>query len=529
MKTNGIFLNFKWIGFIAKRYVTKNGSRFSTSSVLAILGIAIGVLSLTVIISVMNGFQLGFIESIIEISSYHIRIDNFPKSNHVLISDIQKISGVKSAVLFTETRGIVKSFDSERSGPFDAGGERQSAALVRGLPADALDRDVNMAARLSFESGGFYLEQPGGILLGAELAGSLGLRTGDQCEFVSITGFFPLDGREREAVFTVRGIFRTGFYEYDSSWAFVGLDDALAMEGIPPAESSGTGAGGGTGVGADNGVSADNGIGGSADAGGGVSGGTGVGADNGVGGGTVVGAGAGGDAGADTGGSDNSAGCTLGIKIKNREADRQAAHAIQEFVEKTLGAETLRANNIRVSSWRDYNKAFFNALRTEKLMMFILVGLIFIITAMNIYYSQRRSVLERSDEIGLLRAIGAAPFAVRLVFAFNGFIMGILGSTFGMVPALLIVTHIAGFFSGIETAVNAVITLLAYLFSGASNGNTYEVFSPAVFYLKESPARVIPREIVFFYLFGFLSAAAAAFLASKRAASIRPSEVLRYE
>ena len=463
MKPNNLFANFKWIGFIAKRYVSKNGSRFSTSSVLAILGIAIGVLSLTVIISVMNGFQLGFIESIIEISSYHIRIDNFPQSNHVLIAEIQKLTGVQSAVPFTETKGILKSFDDGQTGPFAAGGERQSAALVRGLPADALDRDTNMASRLSFESGGFYMEQTGGILLGAELAAALGLRLGDVCEFVSITGFFPLDGREREAVFTVRGIFRTGFYEYDSSWAFINLDDALALEGggLPVANAG--------------------------------------------------------------------AGCTLGIKIKNREADRQIAHTIEELVETTLGEEAMRTNNIRVSSWRDYNKAFFNALRTEKLMMFILVGLIFIITAMNIYYSQRRSVLERSEEIGLLRAIGAAPFAVRLVFALNGFIMGLLGSTFGMVPALLIVTHISGFFSILENAVNAVITLLAYLFSGASTGNNYEVFSPAVFYLKEIPARVIPREIVFIYLFGFLSAVAAAFLASKRAAHIRPSEVLRYE
>ena len=463
MKPNNLFANFKWIGFIAKRYVSKNGSRFSTSSVLAILGIAIGVLSLTVIISVMNGFQLGFIESIIEISSYHIRIDNFPQSNHVLISEIQKLTGVQSAVPFTETKGILKSFDDGQTGPFATGGERQSAALVRGLPADALDRDTNMASRLSFESGGFYMEQTGGILLGAELAAALGLRLGDVCEFVSITGFFPLDGREREAVFTVRGIFRTGFYEYDSSWAFINLDDALALEG------------GGLPV-----TNAD-------------------------------------------------VGCTLGIKIKNREADRQIAHTIEELVETTLGEEAMRTNNIRVSSWRDYNKAFFNALRTEKLMMFILVGLIFIITAMNIYYSQRRSVLERSEEIGLLRAIGAAPFAVRLIFALNGFIMGLLGSTFGMVPALLIVTHISGFFSILENAVNAVITLLAYLFSGASTGNNYEVFSPAVFYLKEIPARVIPREIVFIYLFGFLSAVAAAFLASKRAAHIRPSEVLRYE
>jgi lipoprotein-releasing system permease protein len=64
-------LKNKWIWFVASRYIFKG--RFN-SPVLSVLGIAVGVLALIVIIAVMNGFQLGFIESILEISSYHLRL-----------------------------------------------------------------------------------------------------------------------------------------------------------------------------------------------------------------------------------------------------------------------------------------------------------------------------------------------------------------------------------------------------------------------------------------------------------------------
>ena len=45
----------------------------NASTLLSILGIAVGVMTLTVVLAVMNGFQLGFIESIVEISSYHLQ------------------------------------------------------------------------------------------------------------------------------------------------------------------------------------------------------------------------------------------------------------------------------------------------------------------------------------------------------------------------------------------------------------------------------------------------------------------------
>jgi len=86
-------------------------------------------------------------------------------------------------------------------------------------------------------------------------------------------------------------------------------------------------------------------------------------------------------------------GPVLGLKLKNRFHDQQALE---------LGRKTLVNNPVftgaAFSSWRDYNRSFFGALRTEKLFMFILVGLIFIVVALNIYQAQRRSVLEHREE-----------------------------------------------------------------------------------------------------------------------------------
>ncbi|MDR0539637.1 MAG: ABC transporter permease [Spirochaetaceae bacterium] len=462
-----LFSKLKWIGFVAGRYVSKKGQRSRTQSVLSILGIAVGVLSLTVIISVMNGFQLGFIESIIEVSSFHIRVYNFPKENETLVSDIQNIQGVQSAVLFLETKGLLEGVKTDEPGIVKPNFRQQSAALIRGLRPGALLEDRGMAGKLDFEKGGFDLEQRGSILLGAELAASLGLRLGDECEFISISNIVPQDDDTQTARFTVRGIFRTGFWEYDLNWAFVNLEDAAALE-LPPVDAF-------------------------------------------------------------QNNKTQEAGYILGIKLKNRENDRQMAAHIEDFVQNIIGEEYILENDIRISSWRNYNKAFFNALRTEKLMMFVLVGLIFIITAMNIYHSQQRSVLERGEEIALLRALGATPLSVRMVFALHGCILGALGATAGMLPALLIVSHIRGFFSCIETIINGVLFFLSLISGGLWAGESYSVFSPAVFYLKEIPARAIPHEIVLIYMFGFLSAVIAAFSASNRVSLMHPADVLRYE
>jgi lipoprotein-releasing system permease protein len=164
--------------------------------------------------------------------------------------------------------------------------------------------------------------------------------------------------------------------------------------------------------------------------------------------------------------------------------------------------------------------------------MFILVGLIFVVVGLNIFQAQRRAVLERREEIGLLRALGASDRAVRLVFVWDGFIIGLGGAVLGLALGLFIASHISAFFSFLEGAVNFFIRIVNVVFGllGAGSGaGEFAIFSPRIFYIKEIPSRIIPGEIILIFLFGFLSALLAAWFASGKAARTRPAEVLRYE
>ena len=72
----------KWILFIARRFAQVDRSgRSAVTGFLASLSICFGVMTLIVVISVMNGFQLGFIDSIMEISSAHIRVEEKIENN----------------------------------------------------------------------------------------------------------------------------------------------------------------------------------------------------------------------------------------------------------------------------------------------------------------------------------------------------------------------------------------------------------------------------------------------------------------
>ena len=438
----------RWIGFVAARYVSR-GRRNSPSPVLSVLGIATGVLALTIIIAVMNGFQLGFIESILEVSSCHLRIEGFRSDEAHLSDKIRSLPGVLSVLPFRELNVLLRGRQASPRG-----------ALVRGVPDNALALDPGMAGRLEMEKGAFDLSAPGNIVLGTELAKHLLVRVGDTVNLLSITGVIGTEGEEAH-VYTVTGVFESGFYEYDLGWAFISMEAAEAL--LPNAEE----------------------------------------------------------------GPSVRQGPVLGVKLKNRWQDGRAMEEIRKLFELS-GME----EGISVSSWRDYNRAFFGALRTEKLMMFILVGLIFIVVGLNIFQAQRRTVLERREEIGLLRALGASDTAVRLVFVWDGFIIGIAGAGLGLLLGLAVAFHIPAFFSFLEGAVNFFIALINSLlsyFGGDTSAGEFAVFSSQIFYIKEIPSRVIPLEVVLIFLFGFLSALLAAWFASGKVSGSRPAEVLRYE
>ncbi|MCL2068099.1 MAG: ABC transporter permease [Treponema sp.] len=436
-------MKFNWIWFVAGRYIFK-GRR----NPLAVLGIAVGVLALIVIIAVMNGFQLSFIESILEISSYHLRVESF---NEEGIEDIRNAAltagGIKAAVPFREFQGLARG---RRAG--------QQAVLVRGLPPDAAHHDSGLGRMLIFEEGGFDISSSNSVLLGAELARRLSVRMGDEVTLFSISGILsPADDEDSgKAVFIVNGLFRTGYYDYDTGWAFINIESARSFTGTDE----------------------------------------------------VV----------------------LGLKLNNRFQDRSILAQVKRGLSGLNGSDGL-SGQIVYSSWRDYNRSFFGALRTEKLFMFILVGLIFIVVGLNIFQAQRRSVLERQEEIALMRALGGTGRAVRFVFVFDGAIVGFSGATAGLVFGLLIASNIQIFFTVIEQAVNTLIGAVNVIavFFGAGEAGDFAFFSPAVFYIKEIPSRIIYYEVVVIFLFGLFSALFAALFASRKISKIEPAEVLRYE
>jgi len=430
-------LKKNWILFVASRYIFKGRSN---SPVLAVLGIATGVLALIVIIAVMNGFQLGFIESILEISSYHLRLESFPAEKAgVLEERMLSIDGVEAAVPFMEFQALARGRSLG-----------QQAVFARGLRPDAFEVDRKMQNRLEFEDGYFDLSKINYILLGTELARRLSISIGDEVSLFSITGVLSAEDESSGLdIFEVRGIFRTGYYEYDCSWAFLNIECPAFFT--------------------------------------------------------------------------NESSLKMGIKLSNRFHDRAA---LEQAKKKLADFE-----NVKILSWRDYNRSFFSALRTEKLFMFILVGLIFLVVGLNIFQAQRRSVLQRSDEIGLLRAVGGYKTDVRFVFVCDGAIIGFTGAFIGLVLGLVIAFNISGFFTLVETVVNFFISLLNMLtgFYGAGRAGYFAIFSPAIFYIKEIPSRILPLEVAVIFMFGFLSALAAAWFASRKIINIQPAQVLRYE
>ncbi|MDR0324245.1 MAG: ABC transporter permease [Treponema sp.] len=435
---------FAWVFFVASRYIFKGRS---SSPVLAVLGIATGVLALIVIIAVMNGFQLGFIESILEISSFHLRLESFSDEKteelkEIVLAAPSKLSlGIQAVVPFREFQALSRG---RRQG--------QQAVFVRGMQENTLSFDKKMESRLDFEEGFFDIEDKKNILLGTELARRMGLGLGDEISLFSIAGILSAEDESSGLeTFVISGIFRTGYYEYDYSWAIINIENPVFFV--------------------------------------------------------------------------NESEAKIGIKLTNRFHDRAAVEQIGKMLQAS-GFE-----DVKITSWRDYNRSFFGALRTEKLFMFILVGLIFIVVGLNIFQAQRRSVLQRREEIGLLRAVGGTKKAVRFVFVLDGAIIGFTGASIGLVPGLIIAANIQKFFELVENIVNGIIgvmNMIAALFGAGAQGN-FSIFSPAVFYIKEIPSRILPVEVLIIFMFGFFSALAAAWFASQKIIKIEPAEVLRYE
>ena len=214
-----------WVLFVSSRFGSVDArGRSAVTSLLATSGIAFGVLALIVILSVMNGFQMGYIDSILEVHSSHVRL----KGSADELERIRSDPAVRSLIVFTETQALVQGRYS-----------RQSGALVRGVQADILAADSGFASAITTVAGDFDVRLDGTVVLGSELARELGVAVGNEITLVAVSGTSDTDLFPSDSRLTVVGVMKTGYYEIDSTFAYVSRATGKALSGFSGKELAG--------------------------------------------------------------------------------------------------------------------------------------------------------------------------------------------------------------------------------------------------------------------------------------------------
>ena len=113
--------------------------------------------------------------------------------------------------------------------------------------------------------------------------------------------------------------------------------------------------------------------------------------------------------------------------VEFRLDDLDRAAAVAPLIEAKAG-EAYAA-----TSWMERNRAVFNALKMEKLVTAIAIGLIMLVAALNILTSLVMMVMEKNKDIAILKSLGASREQIRRIFMAQGLIIGVLGTAAGLV------------------------------------------------------------------------------------------------
>ena len=427
-------MSYRWIFDVSRRFASVDRkSRSSATSFLAVLVICFGVMSLVTVVSVMNGFQMSFVNAIMELSSFHIRVSKSDSQTEAdflnFCADSKEIRCVSP---FYESQALLVGNKS-----------KESAGIIRGVDARTCEFDEGFAREIKIVSGSFDLSSADSIVLGSYLAQSLGVTTGNTVNLLALSGGKDVELLSQNRQFKVTGIFECGYYDINQGYAFVSLEAARMYFG-------------------------------------------------------------------------EDAPVFYGIKIRRPQNDGFVSAAIKS-----------RFPDAAVQSWREYNRTFFGALRVEKNILMLLVFLIFVVVAVNIYNGMRRLVFERSQEIAALSALGGTSFQIKAIFVVRGFLTGAAGTVIGVVLGIFISLNIRSVFLGVSHCLYWLELFFTSVFSPENAAFVTENQMYAIY--ASIPARIIPSEVLLISLFGVLSPLLASALASRSVLKLKIAEVLHNE
>ena len=165
----------------------------------------------------------------------------------------------------------------------------------------------------------------------------------------------------------------------------------------------------------------------------------------------------------------------------------------------------------RIQTWRDMQGPLLSAVQMETTLLNILLFLIIAVAGFGILATFFMIVVEKTKDIGILKALGAPSRGVMSIFLSYGFSLGLVGSGAGMIGGLLFVVYI-----------NDIAKVVEWI-------TGHEVFDPTVYYFSRIPTIIEPMTIVGVVFGAVLIAVLASVLPALRAARLHPVQALRYE
>ena len=439
--------------FIAARYLRakRRQAVIGVITAISVLGVAAGVASLIIALSINNGFRLDMQERLLGSTSHVnlMRVENDGIHDwQALLQRLEKLPHVKAAapaiyeqVLISRgaraggavLKGIVPA-DERRvtallqsvhrrqrpaagAGP---GSRKQAPAPAAGsaaLPDSALVGGGAMSNPSSLEGAAERIAAMPPIVLGKDLAETLGAGVGSVVLVTSPQGeLTPFGMVPRYMRFKVVGIFQSGFYDYDSTWALCSLADSQKLFSLGDIAS------------------------------------------------------------------------VLEFKVD----DIYQAPAIGNQIEAAAG------KGFQTTNWMEQNRALFRALRLERVVTFITIGLIVFVAALNILISLIMMVMEKTRDIAVLVSMGARRRQVRRIFIWQGLLIGILGTALGLVAGYT-VAILAGHYHWIKLSAEVYAMDYVPFVPRPTDGMLVAAVSLAISFIatvypSQSAARVLPAE-----------------------------------
>lgn len=411
------FAGFEWL--LAGRYLrTRRREGFvSVIAGFSFLGILLGVATLIIVMSVMNGFRKELLEKIVGVNGHIFAtpIDRPLDDYDSVAQRLAKIPGVKLAIPLVEGQALASS----QSG--------NNGVLVRGVREADIKAIPFIGGNIRSGTLDGFDNEPG-VAIGRRLANALGIQAGDMMTLVSPQGAStPFGTAPRIKAYPVKAIFEIGMTEFDGTFVYMPLAESQAYF--------------------------------------------------------------------------NRDGDVNVIEIFVDDPDR--TQSVRDAIE----ADAPRP--LVLSDWRQRNRSFFNALEVERNVMFIILTLIVLVAALNIVSGLIMLVKDKTEDIAIMRTMGATRGTVLRVFLMTGAAIGFFGTVGGLILGVVFAKNI-----------KSIMAALNWL-TGAN------LWDPTVRFLSDIPSVVDWREVVSVVVMALTLSLLATLYPAWKAARLDPVQALR--